>query len=168
MLYHKNAKNMSHFQLQYYEYTQFKNILKQLSSKEVVQRYLFDLFPFAFKDNPELYWELRNEICGHLNIHPQNFTMIGSAKLGFSLSPKKIEQDGIKVPKLGKLFNEASDIDIVIVSEQLFEKIWLKLIPYRKKVYWRMNKEAKQRFDDLQRNLFFGQLRMDKLSSLYL
>jgi len=140
-----------------YNYTQLIEIVKELSSKEAVQRYLLDLFPFVFKDKPEIYYDLRNRICKNLGTHPQNFSIVGSAKLGFSIAPKK----------LGKPFDDDSDIDIVIISDRLFEEVWFKLIEYKDKVVIKLDPEAKQRFRDLQMVLFYGQLRMDKLANSF-
>ena len=44
--------------------------------------------------------------------------MVGSARIGFSLSPNKY----------GAPFNEFSDIDIVVVSSSLFDPSWIDLL----------------------------------------
>lgn len=46
--------------------------------------------------------------------------MIGSAKLGFSIAPSK----------LWKEFNEESDIDIVVVSDKIFDIYWQELFEF--------------------------------------
>ncbi len=140
-----------------YNANEFQQIIARLPEHDVVQQYFFDLFPFCFKENQEVYWELRQQVCSKFDIHPRNFVVIGSAKLGFSAAPDKF----------GKPFGDDSDIDIVIVSDLLFEKIWLKLLNYRESSYYKLNFTSKQKFNDLQRILFFGQIRMDKLSNSF-
>jgi len=71
------------------ELGEFQDHLKNKQPSEIVQRYLFDFFPYCFTANPSLYQVFRGEICNNFNIHPQNFTIIGSAKLGFSLNSDK-------------------------------------------------------------------------------
>ena len=138
-----------------YKYKTFRDAIDSERNADIVQRYILDQFPFCFHDNPEAFWNLRTEVCRNLDIHPQDVAIVGSAKLGFSLSPKR----------LGEPFGEASDIDLLIVSEDLFEKIWLELIKYRETVVFKLRPDLQSRFKELQRILFFGLLRMDKLSN---
>ena len=46
--------------------------------------------------------------------------MIGSAKLGFSISPLKLWEP----------FNDESDIDMVIISDRIFYKLWRELFDF--------------------------------------
>jgi hypothetical protein len=140
-----------------YKYETFSSLVIANPAEDIVQKIIIDTFPYAFSNNPENYWHLRSRICNKFHVHPQNFTIIGSAKLGFSLNPD--------TP--GKLYSDASDIDIVLVSDYLFESIWLNLISYRNSVYYRLDSYAKQRFNELQMVLFWGQLRLDKLSNSF-
>lgn len=140
-----------------YKYKSFLSLISSTSTEEVVQKVIFDSFPFAFTHTPENYWLLRTSVCKKFEIHPQNFSIIGSAKLGFSLNPKK----------RGTPFSDGSDIDVVLISDNLFETLWLKLITYRNSVYCQLDSNSKKRFEDLQKILFWGQLRLDKLSDSF-
>lgn len=137
------------------ELNEFQNYLKTKQPTEIVQACLFDSSPHCFIANPLLYQAFRNEICANFNIHPQNFTIVGSAKMGFSLNPGKF----------GQPFTEASDIDVVLVSEELFQDLWLQLIEFRRTVISRLDPHTKKNFKDLQKVLFWGTLRLDKLSN---
>lgn len=137
------------------ELVEFQDHLKNKQPSEIVQRYLFDFSPYCFAANPSLYQVFRGEICNNFNIHPQNFTIIGSAKLGFSLNPDKF----------GSPFTDASDIDVVLVSEELFQQLWFQLIEFRRTTFFRLDSRSKKKFEDLQRFLFFGTIRLDKLSN---
>lgn len=65
-----------------------KVLIRERTPKEVVQQVLFDGYlPHCFKDNQEVYKKFRSDICDEFKIHPQNFSIVGSAKTGFSLNP---------------------------------------------------------------------------------
>lgn len=67
--------------------------------------------PYGFRDTPAVYEEIRNWLGKKLEIDPRDVTLIGSARIGFSMSP------GVE---FGRSFSEKSDLDISIISEQLF------------------------------------------------
>ena len=61
-------------------------------------------------------------VSSNLNINFHSLQIVGSAKTGYSLSPKKVLQPfHDEVPGI-----PASDIDIAIVSQKLFERYWEK------------------------------------------
>lgn len=134
---------------------EFRDQLAAKQPHEIVQTYLFDSAPYCFAPDPSLYLVFRKEICDNFNIHPQNFAIIGSAKVGFSLRPDKF----------GKPFTESSDIDVVLVSEELFQTLWVRLIEFRQTVLFRLDPRIRKNFEDLQKILFFGTIRLDKLSN---
>lgn len=72
-------------------------------------------FKKYFNENASYkYNEFKYYMSQKFGINPQEITIIGSARFGFSMNPQKNYKD----------FNENSDIDIVIVSKKLFEKLW--------------------------------------------
>ncbi|MBP0982744.1 MAG: hypothetical protein J6A19_03385 [Oscillospiraceae bacterium] len=62
----------------------------------------------------EQYDEFKKYISDKLNVHYNDIGVAGSAKLGFSLNPKKNF----------KTFDDNSDMDIIIVSRKLFNEFW--------------------------------------------
>lgn len=132
----------------------FKSILKTTPLSDLVQNYIFDSEPHCFLEYPERYYDFRDGICGTFGIHQQNFTIVGSAKIGFSLAPNKF----------GTPFNEASDIDVVLVSNVLFNELWLKLLDYKKSNHYKLDRYYKDKFEDMQKLMFYGNIRLDKLS----
>ena len=78
-----------------------------------IQQWVSEGIPFAFKDDPFLFEEFRTKLANRLMISPKEITMIGSARVGYSLSPP---------PKYGKSFNPKSDLDLSIISKYLFER----------------------------------------------
>lgn len=76
-----------------------------------VRQWLTEGEPYAFRKCPGIFEEMRGWLAVKLNVHPKEFTLVGSARVGFSLAPYKY----------GKPFSEESDLDLVAVSLQLFD-----------------------------------------------
>ena len=73
--------------------------------------------------------------------------MVGSAKLGFSIA----------FNKRYRVFCDSSDIDMVLLSPSLFDKIWKEVYSYEsQKNFWPESSEFKE-------YLFKGWIRPDKL-----
>ena len=89
----------------------FKHDVIRLDILEVIRKYVTTGVPATI--DTETYWLLRNEIARKFSIHPNNVVVVGSSRLGFSL--KKEKRFNLTTPK---------DIDIAIVSEQLFGCYW--------------------------------------------
>lgn len=136
---------------------EFKDDLRSRKPEEVVQKYLFDTSPYCFADNPQRYIDFRKEICEQFKIHLQNFTIVGSAKVGFSLNPTKF----------GVVFSESSDVDVVLVSEELFQRLWIDLIRFRRDKFAYLHDDHRRQFNELQHIMFWGQIRMDKLPNKF-
>jgi hypothetical protein len=68
--------------------------------------------PYVFLSNPLLYEVIREWLSRELDIHSKEITLIGSARLGFSMSP---------APDFGRPYKETSDLDLTIVSSKLFK-----------------------------------------------
>jgi len=70
-------------------------------------------------DKMDLFKEI---VSRNFNVSFHSAQIVGSAKLGVSLSPKKPFRKFISVAKDEQ--EQESDIDVAIVSEKLFVKIW--------------------------------------------
>jgi hypothetical protein len=66
---------------------------------------------------------LRGRIASNFEIELKDVIIVGSAKLGFTLRRKRKLGDEEERPVFSP-FSENSDIDIAIVSDALFDKIW--------------------------------------------
>ncbi|MBF2056352.1 MAG: hypothetical protein IGQ45_03810 [Cyanobacterium sp. T60_A2020_053] len=90
----------------------FLNRLIYLDSEEEIidfgRKYLIHGTPYIFNNQEDEYYEFRKKISNQFNIAFYEIYITGSAKLGFS-------------PYKQKLFDYDSDIDIAIVSSQLYE-----------------------------------------------
>lgn len=78
----------------------------------IARLWLSEGIPFAFRAQPGLYEIVRGWIATRLSIHPKELTLIGSARSGSSIVPKKAE----------KPFDDQSDLDWSAISLSLFEK----------------------------------------------
>jgi hypothetical protein len=78
----------------------------------VAKVFLLEGVPFVFADSPKRYLIFRERVADSFEIGYQDVCIVGSAKLGFSPSPRKF----------GRPFAEASDVDVVIISSSLFDK----------------------------------------------
>lgn len=75
--------------------------------------WLSEGIPFAFEKCPALYETVRTWLSARLSVEAKAISLTGSARLGSSLSPNK----------LGKPFDENSDLDLFVVSKELLEKL---------------------------------------------
>lgn len=95
---------------------ELKKHLRSFNDKEkswFIRLWLSEGIPYYFQDNPLKYEEIRDYISNRLNIHQKEITLIGSARIGISLSPP---------PKYGNQFSKDSDFDFSIISSELFEQ----------------------------------------------
>jgi hypothetical protein len=96
----------------------FKADCLTLSVGEIVTKHIILASPFAIQN--QLFAQLQIEIGRYFGIHPRNIIMVGSGKLGFSIAPDKRYQP----------FGDESDIDIAVVSDELYRQIWREVFIY--------------------------------------
>jgi hypothetical protein len=96
----------------------FKHDLYQLKPRQIVQKHI------TFGETAALtsaqHFALRCAIGEHFAVHPHAVVVVGSAKLGFSIKPAR---------RYG-LFGDTSDIDVAIVSAELFARHWRALLDF--------------------------------------
>ena len=85
------------------------------STRMVLARlWLSEGIPYAFRVSPAIYESVRFWLSTRFeDVHAKEISVTGSARLGWSLAPQK----------LGKPFDESSDLDIFVVSNPLFQKL---------------------------------------------
>jgi len=85
------------------------------AAREIAARlWLTEGVPSAFLTAPAVYEDLRGWLASRLNVHPKEVTLIGSARIGYSLAPP---------PHFGRPFNTGSDLDLSIISDDLFQRV---------------------------------------------
>lgn len=96
-----------------------KGELLARDSLNFCERVLFD--PLAWIDGKSVdgtifsYPEFRDAIGRVISVDPNDIFLVGSAKFGVSLKPTK--------EALFRPFNENSDLDVAIISEELFDDL---------------------------------------------
>lgn len=125
----------------------FKADILAIPLDQVAQDYVFEGTPFVFRDHPDSLAILRRHLRKRLRVREENVIVVGSAKLGFSLSPDRFPRQ----------FSAESDIDILVVDENLFDKAWLTLLRwhYPKRLVRPSTPEGKW-LHDRKENLFWG------------
>ncbi|MGC4083663.1 MAG: hypothetical protein QM736_16535 [Vicinamibacterales bacterium] len=123
----------------------FRQDLRTLSPEEVVKRHLTFGQCFALGD-PQ-YFDLKKAVADHFGVHHSAVLLVGSGKLGFSVVPHKRYHH----------FHDRSDLDLAVVSADLFDQIWLDAYRFSQtKALWADADEFKD-------YLFRGWIRPDKL-----
>ena len=89
--------------------SKFKSDLLELKVGPLVQRHITTGPSFLLNDDQ--YHLLRARVAAKWGLHPNEILMVGSAKLGFSIVKNQRYRP----------FGEESDIDLAVVSSQLFD-----------------------------------------------
>jgi len=90
---------------------EFRSLVLAVDSHNVLAKvFLLEGTPYVFESSPMKYVIFREQVAERFSIGSQDVCIVGSAKLGFSPSPSKY----------GKQFKEESDVDVVVISEELF------------------------------------------------
>ncbi len=77
----------------------------------LARQWLSEGIPFAFRHCPAVYGAMRAWLSSRLSVEAKQISMVGTARLGSSLSPDKF----------GKSFDARSDLDLFVVSARLFQ-----------------------------------------------
>lgn len=104
---------------------EFKADLSNLTAIQIVRKHILTGGCYALSD--DLHYQLKERVCDHFKIEFNNVVLVGSGKLGFS----------IKSEKRFQTFGDDSDIDIAVISSDLFTKVWEEAYLYKKSgAYW--------------------------------
>lgn len=76
----------------------------------IFHKHIVNKQPYVFLENPDLEHELAQIVKEYFNVDYKDIFIVGSAQLGYSLSPKKKYRS----------FSRNSDIDLAIVDNKLF------------------------------------------------
>lgn len=103
----------------------FKELVLEVDHLDVIAKvFLLEGTPYVFAQSPMKYMVFREQVADRFQVGYQDVCVVGSAKLGFSPSPQKF----------GKVFAEESDVDVVIISDKLFDQGTLKLFEHLNRV----------------------------------
>jgi hypothetical protein len=99
---------------------EFAELLANQPLEDLAREYVFGGVPFVFEGDEPSWQLLRTHLAQNLGINQADIYVVGSAKLGFSLSPNGFP----------RAFSEESDIDIAVVSAELFDKAWHSILDW--------------------------------------
>lgn len=135
----------------------FKADVVTMPAQEIFERYIAADVCAGFPELDE--GALRQRIGHHFGLKAAEVMIVGSAKIGFSLMPNR------KRPAFTP-FSEDSDVDVAIVSDTLFDRIWKECLQFwhgsgysDASGYW------SSRGKDFRAYHFRGWMRPDKLPS---
>jgi hypothetical protein len=124
---------------------------------EVVRQQVFTGVPFAFRRRPEACKLLSEHVSRLLCVSEDCVRVVGSAKLGFSLNPTSY----------GAQFGDESDLDIMVVCGDLFDRVWLTLVewyyPYRVSDKEVLARAYRTWASERRKDVFMGRLIPDRL-----
>ncbi len=141
---------------------EFKNALLNEESytiDEIIHKHLIFGTPYIFAQDEDGYYGLKKQVANFFAENQRNIFMCGSAKLGFSISPGKLWRPIDGDP------TKDSDIDIVIVSDRVFDKYWKSILEYKDtQISYNSKDKNNEEFLDY---FFKGWLRPDKFPFMY-
>lgn len=78
----------------------------------IVRQWVSEGIPYCFRECPLLYEAIRGWLAREIKIHAKEITLIGSARIGYSLTPGD---------DYGRPFSMSSDLDLSAISSVLFK-----------------------------------------------
>ena len=124
---------------------------ESITTLEIVEKYIMSGTPYVFSDNEDTYYELKREIANHFTLsNINNIIMVGSAKLGFSINPENNFSD----------IQDDSDIDMVVIDDDLFDVYWKRLFEFNINITVRTYKEDES-YQKFKEYFFKGWIRPD-------
>lgn len=82
--------------------------------RTVARLWLSEGIPYAFRECPALYEEVRSWLAAQLEVHPKAVGMVGSGRIGYSMKPREW---GCRYDP------SSSDLDLLVVSASLFDRL---------------------------------------------
>jgi hypothetical protein len=87
----------------------------------LVRKHLFAGVPYVFRERPADYDLMKEYLSSELGIPATTITIVGSGRLGYSLNPSHP----------GMPMSEASDVDVIVTNETLFDQLWDLMLKWR-------------------------------------
>ena len=128
----------------------FKEDIIASEPRQIVQNYIDFGDAYVFGDDKDKYFQLKKVIADKFEVNPRNVVMIGSAKLGFSIAPNKLWRN----------IRDDSDIDMVIISQRVYDIYWKKILNFFND-YGFYDGRSERRLNSFLKYAFKGWLRPD-------
>jgi hypothetical protein len=132
---------------------EFSILLNTSALGDVLRDHVVSGRPYVFRDNPEQETLLRDHLERELNVQSKNIRVVGSGRIGFSMNPHNFP----------RRFSEASDIDVVIVDEEVFDLAWTTMLTWNYPRRHTMAVPDKNWRYERQRDLYWGWFNPDRI-----
>ncbi len=131
----------------------FREALVRDQPDILCSEWIIDRIPLIFSNDSKAYAICRQTFAGKINVDPSEIRIIGSAAFGVSLNPNKNY----------RLFNEASDIDVSVVSGHHFDLSWRALRNLGSARH-RLSPSAQQSIKEhVERFIYWGTIATDRI-----
>jgi len=98
---------------------EFRELVQQRTDVQLLEPCLHDeAAPYVFEPRPAAWDSFRDELVVGLGVARADIRVVGSGRLGFSMKP------GHNL----RSFGDTSDIDVVVVNADAFDRLWLALL----------------------------------------
>jgi len=127
---------------------ELRQLIFTTPTEQLVDQYVFAGDPHVFRNAPSDYQLLLDDLASSLGILASAITIVGSAKTGFSMDPEAF----------GTPFRDESDVDVVIIDEGRFDRLWHALISWEYRLGPQQGYRRawlKRRHDDIYWGWFF-------------
>ena len=131
----------------------FRKVIQTEGLELTVNSLLLQGPVFYFGKDYKKYFHFRNRLSEKLNVHTNDIAIVGSARLGFSLNQEKS----------GKSFDKDSDIDVAVVSKNLFERAWSELISIGEKKFYELLPKERSNLRECQSDIYWGYISPDRV-----
>lgn len=126
----------------------------KLTEEQIFQKHILDsnshLFTTELDSNTEIL--VKQRVSNYLKTDLQTINLVGSAKVGFSMSPKNLFNHLDHYYNISKKSKDKSDLDIAIVSERLFERVGKSVFNFSNA--YRVNWNKNEYYDNETSNIF--------------
>ena len=128
---------------------EFKELLRREAPEKIIQDHIFGGDVYLAREHPRVLNTLRRHLCPRLRFEEQNVIIVGSAKIGFSLDPNGFP----------RRYTKSRDIDVVVVSETLFDTYWQTMLRWHYPRRWRLPGPDLRWVRARQQDLYWGWFR---------
>lgn len=125
---------------------EFLKELDNTAPELIAQRWIIDRTPYIFSDDQKAFVNWKSQLASDIEVDGRAITIIGSACIGFSLSPTKNFRE----------FNLSSDIDIAIISAYHFDVAWRSIRNIGTKIHTLNPKQRASLVDHEKRLIYWG------------
>lgn len=115
---------------------------------DLAQQVIFSGTPYVFESDPEVWVRARSQLATSLASNEDNIYIVGSAKMGYSLAPRKF----------GRPFADDSDIDVVIVDSTLYDTMWASILRWHYRRRHRLPSRDRRWDEERREGLYWGYL----------